>query len=138
MLDLTTPAGEHAAERLSDELIIWLVTVTPAGQPQASPVWFLWDGETFLVYSQPKTSKLRSLAANPRVCLHLDGNGRGGDVVVIEGDAAVDTTLPPADRVPEYVQKYGERITANRWTPASFAADYSVPIRIGPRRARVW
>jgi PPOX class probable F420-dependent enzyme len=138
MLDTTTPAGRRAAERLRHELIVWLTTVNAAGQPQSSPVWFLWDGDTFLIYSRPGTPKLRNLGANPRVGLHLDGNGRGGDVVVIEGTAAVDTSAPPADRVPAYVEKYAERIAANAWTAASFAADYAEPLRITPKSARVW
>ena len=138
MLDTTTPAGQRAAQRLRDELIIWLTTVNAAGQPQSSPVWFLWDGETFLIYSKPGTPKLRNLGANPRVGLHLDGNGRGGDVVVIEGAGAYDTAVATADGVPAYVEKYGGRITANGWTPASFAADYSEALRITPRSTRVW
>ena len=138
MLDTTTPAGARAAQRLRDELIIWMTTVSAAGQPQSSPVWFLWDGETFLVYSRPRTGKLRNLEHNPRVGLNLDGNGRGGDVVVVEGIASIDSSAPRADAIPEYVEKYRERIAANGWTPASFAADYSEAIRITPRRARVW
>ena len=46
MIDPATKAGARAAERLEGELILWLTTVTPEGQPQSSPVWFLWiDGE---------------------------------------------------------------------------------------------
>jgi PPOX class probable F420-dependent enzyme len=138
MLDTTTPAGARAARRLRDELIIWMTTVSAAGQPQSSPVWFLWDGETVLVYSRPRTGKLRNLEHNPHVGLNLDGNGRGGDVVVVEGIASIDSSAPRADAIPEYLEKYRERIAANGWTPASFAADYSEAIRITPRRARVW
>ena len=138
MLDTTRPAGARAAQRLRDELIVWMTTVSAAGQPQSSPVWFLWDGETFLVYSRPRTAKLRNLEHNPHVGLNLDGNGRGGDVVIVEGIASIDSTAPRADAIPEYVEKYRERIAANGWTPASFAADYSEAVRITPRRARVW
>jgi PPOX class probable F420-dependent enzyme len=95
------------------------------------PVWFLWEGDSFLVYSRPETSKLRNIARNPRVALHLDGNGRGGDIVVVTGDAVVSATDPPADRVPAYVEKYAELIDRNGWTPHVFASDYSVPIRVG-------
>jgi hypothetical protein len=35
MIDPTTKAGARAAERLERELILWLTTVSPAGQPQA-------------------------------------------------------------------------------------------------------
>jgi hypothetical protein len=34
------------------------------------------------------------------------------------------------------VEKYAPLIERNRWTPASFAADYSVPVRIAITRVR--
>lgn len=138
MLDTTTPAGSRAAERLRDELIAWLVTVRRDGQPQPSPVWFLWQDPEVLLYSQPRTGKLRALRDNPRVALHLDGNGRGGDIVVLEGTAEVDPSAAPADAMPEYLAKYEEAIRGNGWTPASFAADYSVAVRIRAQRTRAW
>jgi PPOX class probable F420-dependent enzyme len=138
MLDTTTAAGRRAAERLQDEIIAWLVTVRGDGQPQPSPVWFLWQDPDILVYSRPEAAKLRNLARNPRVALHLDDNGQGGDIVILEGTAALDPSLPPADAVPEYVAKYSDVIARNGWTPASFAADYSVAVRIHVARTRVW
>ena len=136
MLDERTEFGQRAARRLREELIAWLTTVSPRGTPQPVPVWFLWDGDSsVLVYSQPDTPKLRNIAENPRVSLHLDGNGRGGDIVVCLGEAHVSDDLS-ADRVPEYVDKYADLIERNRWTPASFADDYSVPLRMNVRRIR--
>ena len=129
-IDTSTGFGGRAARRIAEELVAWLVTVSPAGAPQAVPVWFLWDGAgSVLLYSRPDKPKLRNIAANPRVALHLDGNGRGGDIVVLSGTASV-TDDPPADRIEEYVAKYRRLIEGNGWTPASFAADYSVPVRI--------
>ena len=104
--------------------------------PQPVPVWFLWDGDaSVLLYSQPDTPKLRNIAENPRVSLHLDGNGRGGDIVVCLGTAR-RLRRSPADLVADYVEKYAEPIERNRWTPESFAADYSVPLRITISRIR--
>ena len=105
------------------------MTVNGRGAPQPSPVWFLQDGDSFLVYSRPDTPKLRNIAENPRAALHLNDNGRGGDVVIVAGRAHRSDD-PPAHRVPAYIEKYGELIEGNGWTPESFAADYSVPIRI--------
>jgi PPOX class probable F420-dependent enzyme len=130
MIDTSTAFGARAERRLREEVIAWLVTVRTDGTPVPVPVWFLWEGETFLVYSRPDTPKLRNLTRNPQVALHLDGNGVGGDIVVVTGEAAVSPEEPPADRVPEYVEKYAELIERNGWTPASFAADYSVPVRV--------
>ena len=88
------------------------------------------DGDSFLVYSRPATPKLRAIERNPRVALHLDGNGRGGDIVIVTGSAQLSEADPPADEVPEYLEKYAETIAGIGWTPASFAADYSVPLRV--------
>jgi PPOX class probable F420-dependent enzyme len=129
-IDTSTRFGARAERRLREEVIAWLVTVTRRGTPQPVPVWFLWEDETFLIYSRPDTPKLRNIERNPRVALHLDGNGRGGDIVVVTGDAAVSPGDPPADQVPAYVEKYAELIDGNGWTPHSFASDYSVPIRV--------
>jgi PPOX class probable F420-dependent enzyme len=111
------------------------VTVGGRGAPLPVPVWFLADGDSFLVYSRPDTAKLRNIAANPRVALHLNDDGRGGDVVIVAGRAHRSDD-PPADRVPAYVEKYAALIAGNGWTPASFAADYSVPLRIVPTAVR--
>jgi PPOX class probable F420-dependent enzyme len=135
-IDTSTPFGARAERRLREELLAWLVTVSQGGTPQPVPVWFLWDGESFLVYSRPETPKLRNIERSARVALHLDGNGRGGDIVVVTGEAAVSSGDPPADRVPAYVEKYAELIDRNGWTPHSFASDYSVPIRVSFGRLR--
>jgi PPOX class probable F420-dependent enzyme len=136
MLDENTEFGQRATRRLREELLAWLTTVSPRGTPQPVPVWFLWDGDaSILLYSRPDKPKLRNIAGNPQVSLHLDGNGQGGDVVVCQGQAAVSDD-PPAHEVVDYVEKYASLIERNRWTPESFAADYSVPLRIAITRIR--
>jgi PPOX class probable F420-dependent enzyme len=138
VLDGTTEFGTRAERRLREDLIAWLTTVAADGTPRPVPVWFLWDGaDSVLVYSKPDKPKLRNIERNPRVSLNLDGNGIGGDVVVLLGDARVSDD-PPAHEVPEYVVKYAGRIAANAWTPESFAADYSVPLRIDVSRVQGW
>ena len=105
VIDESTEFGQRAARRLREEKLAWLTTVSANGTPQPIPVWFLWDGDrSILLYSRPDTPKLRHVAANPRVTLNLDGNGRGGDIVVVHGEAHVATD-PPANRVPAYVEK---------------------------------
>ncbi len=138
LLDPKDPKHVHARDRLRTDLIAWLTTVGPAGQPQSTPVWFWLDGEAFLLYSRPGRPKLRNIAANPLVSLHLEGDGVGGDNVIVEGTAAVTPQAPSANEVPEYLEKYRARIDGYRWTPESFAADYSVAFRIAPMRIRVW
>ena len=106
------------------------------GRPDARPcvVPLGWRGE-HPPLQQAGHAKASKHQQNPRVTLHLDGNGRGGDIVVCQGRAGVSDD-PPAHEVPEYVEKYAAFVERNGWTPASFAADYSVPVRITIARLR--
>jgi PPOX class probable F420-dependent enzyme len=135
-IDTKSEFGKRATRRLKDELIYWLVTTGPDGTPQPSPVWALWDGEAFLIYSKPDTPKLRNIAGHPAVALHLDGDGKGGDIVIVTGDARIDREAPPADRVPDYTTKYREGLRRIGMTPEAFARAYSVPVRVTPRHLR--
>ena len=132
------PLHSLAAERLSSAPAVWLTTVDPDGQPQSTPVWFLWDGSTFLIYSRSHTAKLRNIEANPRVSLHLDGDGQGGDNVIVEGTAELLVGFSAADEVEGYVEKYRDRIDAMGLTPTTLAAVYQVAIRVTPTRVRIW
>jgi PPOX class probable F420-dependent enzyme len=93
-------------------------------------VGFLWGGGDLVsVYSQPG-ARVRNIAANPRVTLNFDGDGRGGDVVVLSGTAQVDPSGPAADACPAWLEKYGAQIAGFGMTPAAYATRFSVPIRI--------
>jgi PPOX class probable F420-dependent enzyme len=136
-IDTTTPFGERAARRLRESRIGWLTTVRRDGLPQPSPVWFLWDGEdTFFLFSQPDAQKLRNIRRNPRVSLNLDGDGSGGDIVIVSADAEIDEQAPAAHEVPAYVAKYGWGFERLRMTAEQFAATYSVPVRLRATRLR--
>jgi PPOX class probable F420-dependent enzyme len=136
-LDANEPKDARADEKLRHEIAVWLTTVTADGQPQSTPIWFHWDGSTFLFYSQPGRPKLRNIAGNPKVSLHLVGDPEGEDVVTVEGLAALDPAAPPVDANPSYVEKYRSSIEGFGWTPSSMAADYAVAVRVTPTRFRV-
>src|SRR4051812_34881762 len=135
--DPTTEFGAPVQRRLRDEPIAWLTLVDPHGTPQPAPVWFLWDGETALIYSDRRARRLAHLRNNPRVSLNLDGNGHGGDIVVLTGEIVEDPGAPaPADN-PPYLEKYGANIAGGSWrTPEVFAETFGVPLRFTPARVR--
>jgi PPOX class probable F420-dependent enzyme len=138
VIDPETEVGGRVAARLRDERVAWLVTVGANGTPVPTPVWFWWDGETLLVYSQPDKPKQRHIAANPRVALAMRTDEHGDDLVVITGLAAVDDSAPAAFELPEYIEKYRGEIARLGSNPEEFSGAYSVPIRIRPTRLRAW
>ena len=129
--------ADGVARRLAEEGIAWLTTVSADGQPQSSPVWFLWDGASLWLRSQPHAGKVRNINANPRVAFHLADDGHGGGIVTIEGMASL--AAEPPEGFDAYVAKYAEEIrSALQTTPEQLAADYSTTIRITPTRTRAW
>ena len=122
--------------RLDEELVVWMTTVNAFGQPQTSPVWFLVQGESIVVYSLASTPRTRNIAANPRVSLNLNSTREGGEVVVIEGRATIIEDGPRADADAEYVAKYESSMDDLGMNPETFAADYPIRINIQPTRLR--
>src|SRR6266536_3243053 len=110
-------------KRLRDEKTIWLTTVREDGTPQSVPVWYLWDGETLLIFSQPTAQKLRNIAQNPKVSIifaHTDTFGEEG-FAVVTGEAAVDEHAPPSNQTSAYLDKYRDGIAAIDRTPEQLA-----------------
>jgi len=139
LFDLGSPAGQGASTRLESELVAWLTTVTPEGQPQSMPVRFTWDAEAgdrgeILVYGDHRARRNRNLGANPKVSFHLPAEVRGSFIVVIEGTATIDPDHPPVGENPRYLAKYGSMIDRSMGGPAAFGETYSVPIRIRPTK----
>jgi PPOX class probable F420-dependent enzyme len=124
-------------ERLAAEVVVWLTTVTPAGQPQSSPVWFLWDDGEFVLCSLATTPRVRNMRANRHVAMNFNSDAEGGDVVTFEGEARIEgTELAPALEA-AYRAKYQAMIDDFGWTWESFRRDYPVVIRIRPTRVRL-
>ncbi|MDQ2902720.1 MAG: TIGR03667 family PPOX class F420-dependent oxidoreductase [Ktedonobacteraceae bacterium] len=133
-LDTTQPEAARIDERLRSDIVIWLGSVRADGRPHLVAVWFLWDGDTFLIFSQPGKQKVRNIQQNHNVVLALDNTQGGDDVIVVEGQA---TLLDSADvnvTLSTFEQKYSAHIKQLGMTPEAMAKSYSQPIRIVPTK----
>jgi PPOX class probable F420-dependent enzyme len=136
-IDSSDPFGKYAERLLRTERVVWLTTVSADGTPQPNAVWFVWDGNTALMYSIPNQAKLKNIARNPHVALNLDSKNRGDRIVVLTGSAAVDTSAPPINKNRAYLAKYRAEIARlDLGTPAKMASEYSVAVRITPKKLR--
>ncbi|RIK45099.1 MAG: TIGR03667 family PPOX class F420-dependent oxidoreductase [Chloroflexi bacterium] len=121
---------------LHDEKIAWLTTVRADGMPQPTPIWFWWDGATFLIWSQPQAQKLRNIAQNPKVALNFNTDPTGEVFAVFMGEAHVDPNpAPPADRA-AFLAKYADDIQMIGFTVERLNAEFSTLIRMAPVRVR--
>ena len=118
--------------KLNQAYVIWFTTVRPDGMPQPTPVWFIWENGTFLIYSQPNAQKLRNIRNNPKVALNLNTDEEGGEYLVIMGDAAIDVSHPPSNKVAAYAEKYRQGTQDIGYTPETLAQTFSVAIRVQP------
>ncbi len=132
ILDLTQERHTHVDQRLHNDYVIWLNSVRPDGRPHAVVVWFLWDGESVLIFSRPKNQKVRNIQHNSNVVLALDNTDNGDDPITLEGTATL------FDRgnmdITPYVKKYGDGIKELGFTPEQMVSEYSQAIRITPTR----
>lgn len=135
-INLSSEFGRKVQKRLQEEQVIWLVTTGTDGTPQPRPVWFYWDGVSFLIYSQPQTRKLEHIQHQPRVALHLDGNEVGGNIVVFTGDAQLVEKNHADGVLPAYAQKYRAGFERIGLSGDGFAKAYSETIRVYPTELR--
>jgi len=135
-IDLATAAEPKLQELLQDEQVIWLTTTSKDGTPQPRPIWFIWDDDSVLMYSQPDTPKLAHIARNPRVALHFNSDRGGGQTYVLLGSAAIDDRAPKADDHAVYLEKYHDGLASIGYTPERFSTEYSVAVRVHPTKIR--
>lgn len=136
-IDRATAAGARALERLASEKIGWLTTINPDGQPQSSPLWFLWADGEIRIYSGKRAPRNDNIGDRPLVSFNLNSDPGGGEVCTMEGVARIDTSAPPASADTVFLAKYGSMLDGSGWTALYYATEYPVVVRVTPTRWRL-
>jgi PPOX class probable F420-dependent enzyme len=127
---------EKASDLIEKAYYMWFTTVREDGLPQPTPVWFIRDGDTFVVYSQPGAQKVKNIRANPMVTLNFAEDAEGEVYVVITGEARIEENAPLVASNPAYRAKYDAGIERIGFTVEKMTNEYSTFIRITPTRVR--
>lgn len=123
--------------RLTDEPMGWLTTVSGDGVPSTAPVWFyLEDDDRITIFSKDPSRRVDNLAENSNVTLHLEGDGRGGDIAVLNGTATIDESIGQAADHPRFIAKYQGFLDRYGWTAEWFSDHYPTPISLTIRSIR--
>jgi PPOX class probable F420-dependent enzyme len=110
---MTFHFSDAQKELLERPLLAILATTMPDGSPQATPLWFDFDGEHIRINSARGRTKDRNMRRDPRVALVIvdDRNPyryiqiRGRVIDIIEGDVAR-----------EHINALSLRYTGQPWT----------------------
>ena len=133
---MSAEISPELVERINQTYFVWFTTVRADGMPQPTPVWFVWENGTFLIYSMPDAQKVRNIRANPKVALSASADEEADQFFVIMGEAAIDRQTPPVNQHPAYFAKYEQGIRDIGMTPESMAQTFSLPIRVAPIQVR--
>ena len=68
MADLSNPKVQQI---LRSKSFAHLATTGPNGEPQSSPMWFLWDGEHIKFTHTSERQKYRNIKRDPRVAISI-------------------------------------------------------------------
>ncbi len=140
MLAPTGPAAAPAAvaRRLEETPVAWLSTTSAEGAPAIVPVWFVWDRDSFVVFSKPHARKVRNIRENPRVMLALGEPEDDFDVQLVEGRAELLEESPEQLLDAGLAGKYRSWLDGIGLSLAEFAATYGQAIRITPTKFLPW
>jgi PPOX class probable F420-dependent enzyme len=106
-----------------------VATVSPLGRPQATPVWFMLDGNEVLINTAKGRAKLRNLQANPRVSLAIYDRDNPYAYVQIRGIATAFDEKNGARDIDRLSLRY--RGEPYKYQPGNTPAD-RVSVRIKP------
>lgn len=101
---MNTELGPESRTFLEQMPNLILGTIRRDGSPQASPVWYLWTGSSFLISTIEATAKWQNLLRDPRCSVCVD-KPETGQMIVAYGEATlqVEDVRP---RTHELVSKY--------------------------------
>ncbi len=112
---------------------IWVATSDAQGRPDATPVWFWWDGENVWFTTKASSRKARNLERQPSIVLH---NGDGADPIIVKGEAELVTNPDELARLDAaYREKY---VDPHSGTEATIFVEGDIVLRVAPRLVMAW
>lgn len=105
-----------------------LATISPSGRPQATPVWFLLDGDEILMNTSQGRVKLRNVQADPRVAVTIYDKDNPYLYVQVRGRITIDPKSGARD-----IDRLSQRYRGKPYQyPPSDAPEKRVSLRLKP------
>lgn len=95
--------NSEQAQRLREDMNLWLATVRADGKPHLVPIWFVYLQNRIIICIEPGSVKGRNLLKNARVSLALED---GSHPLLCEGNARLVLDDIPSEINDLFKQKY--------------------------------
>jgi PPOX class probable F420-dependent enzyme len=108
------------------------------GSPRVVPIGYIWSGDVIVMASPPNAPKVKALSADPRVALTIDTEDFPPNILLIRGEATLETV----DGVPDEFIEAARRFVGDERMPeweaqARGLYEQMVLIRITPTWAKI-
>ncbi|GCE50098.1 hypothetical protein EI42_01832 [Thermosporothrix hazakensis] len=110
MADLNNPTVQKI---LKSKNFAFLATLGPAGDPQVSPMWFLWDGQYIKFTHTTTRQKFRNIKRDPRVAVAIIAPDNPYTAAEFRGKVERIEDDPQGDFYNELAEHYGSDL---RWS----------------------
>jgi PPOX class probable F420-dependent enzyme len=118
------------ADLLERPLFCTLATVKPSGQPQANPMWFVWDGSTIRFTHTSARAKYRNLRHDPRASVSVFDADNPYRYLELRGRVTSIEPNPDGSLYFELAERYGQ--DTSRISPESIDAENRVVLVFEP------
>ena len=113
-----------------------LGTLTPEGWPSIIPVWYHYDGESFLLAARSKARWLVNIEGDPRVSALVDTCEAPYTRVIVRGEAEIADRSWLGDWQPWAIRYLGEETDQRYYDETKHIP--RVLVRIAPREITTW
>lgn len=134
-MDLGDARLDDFLSRMRDAI---LATVRRDGGPQATPIWYHWDGAALRMSTTRQTAKTHNIRRDSRVSICVDDQV-GGSYVTLFGRAEIvedDREQVAAESMPLLLRYMPPDEAVTRWARIN-ATDDRVVLRVRPDRV-IW
>lgn len=124
----------HIDQRMSEAKNYWVATTRPNGHPHVTPTWAVWHDNRLYFDGSPETRRMRNIAANPHVAIHLEDGTRA---VIVEGIAREHGRLTP-EFARQLVDLYAAKYAEDGYSPTVDTWDEGGLYVVEPTLALAW
>lgn len=117
---------------LAQPAIVRVSTISSDGYPHTTPVWFLLDGETLILFTGREARKARNVRTNAKGAIAIGGDPVDSPCYLIQGDFTIEDD-PDHSVTARITYHYEPPEKAAEWL-SSWEGDDHVILRLTPNR----